>query len=104
MSLPTSPTERSFYAFRLQLFHCFCHFTGGRSRTNAQDAGEKSRSIQGGGITVPGWTGKIDANEEKAGQTINDAKFAKQGNEMQVTTGPAVTYWNPANTASGNYT
>jgi hypothetical protein len=27
-----------------------------------------------------------------------------QGNALHVTTGPAVTYWNPANTATGNYT
>ncbi len=70
---------------------------------NAQGS-EVSRSIQGGGISVPGWTGKIDANEEKAGQTLNNAKLAKDGNELRVTTGPAVTYWNPANKATGNYT
>jgi hypothetical protein len=28
----------------------------------AQD--ESSRSIKGGGITAPGWTGKVDAGEE----------------------------------------
>ena len=67
----------------------------------AQDA---SRVVQGGGIGVPGWTGKIDPAEEKAGQVLNNAKFAQQGSTMMVTTGPAVTYWNPANKASGNYT
>lgn len=66
----------------------------------AQD--ETSRSVAGGGISAPGWTGKIDASEP--GKTIKDAKFAKQGNAFDVTTGPAVTYWNPANQASGNYT
>jgi hypothetical protein len=69
-----------------------------------QAESEKSRVIAGGGVTVPGWTGKIDANEEKQGQTLNNAKFAQQGGTMQVTTGPAVTYWNPANKATGNYT
>ena len=63
-----------------------------------------SRSIEGGGISVPGWTGKIDASEEKAGQALNNAKLSKDGDALHVTTGPAVTYWNPANTASGNYT
>jgi hypothetical protein len=66
-----------------------------------QDA---SRVVQGGGITVPGWTGKIDAAEEKAGQVLNNAKFSQQGSTLMVTTGPAVTYWNPANKASGDYT
>jgi hypothetical protein len=65
---------------------------------------ETSRTVAGGGISVPGWTGKIDANEEKAGQGLNNAKLAQQGNVLQVTTGPAVTYWNPANTAQGDYT
>ncbi|MCU1258905.1 MAG: hypothetical protein JWO80_1790 [Bryobacterales bacterium] len=71
---------------------------------NAQGQTETSRAVTGGGISVPGWTGKIDANEEKAGQALNNAKLAKDGNALQVTTGPAVTYWNPANKATGNYT
>src|SRR5580704_4571995 len=69
---------------------------------HAQD--EASRAIAGGGISVPQWTGKIDANEERAGRTLNDAKLSKDGDKLQVTTGPAVAYWNPANKATGNYT
>jgi hypothetical protein len=65
---------------------------------------EVSRAVAGGGISAPGWTGKIDASEEKAGQTLNNAKLAKDGDALHVTTGPAVTYWNPANKATGNYT
>ncbi len=65
-----------------------------------QDA---ARVVAGGGITVPGWTGKIDPQEEKAGQVLNNAKLAMQGKDLQVTTGPAVTYWNPKNVAAGNY-
>jgi len=71
---------------------------------NPQASDEVSRSVAGGGISVPGWTGKLDANEEKAGQTINNAKFASDGKDIRVTTGPAATYWNPANKATGNYT
>src|SRR6185437_6714055 len=65
---------------------------------------EASHAIKDGGISVPGWTGKIDANAEKAGQTIKDAKLSQEGDALHVVTGPAVTYWNPANTAAGNYT
>jgi hypothetical protein len=68
----------------------------------AQD--ESSRSVAGGGISVPGWTGKVDATEAKGGKTVNDAKFAKEGSGIHVVTGPAITYWNPANKASGDYT
>jgi hypothetical protein len=67
----------------------------------AQDA---SRAVADGGIQVQGWSGKIDAREEQSGQTLNNAKFMKMGDALHVTTGPAVTYWNPANKATGNYT
>jgi hypothetical protein len=66
--------------------------------------GDTNRPVAGGGISVPGWTGKIDSNAEKAGQTIQDAKLASESGALHVTTGPAVTYWNPANKATGNYT
>jgi hypothetical protein len=62
------------------------------------------RAIAGGGITVPGWQGTVDAATAQAGQTVNDAKLAPEGNGMRVMTGPAITYWNPQNTASGDYT
>ena len=65
---------------------------------------ETSRGVAGGGISVSGWTGKIDAKEETAGMTLNSAKFAKDGDALHVITGPAVTYWNPANKATGDYT
>src|ERR1700704_5180499 len=68
---------------------------------NAQDP---DRVIPGGGISVQGWTGKIDASSAQQGRVLNDAKFAQEGSALHVTTGPATTYWNPANTASGDYT
>jgi len=73
------------------------------ARAQAQQA-DASKSVAGGGISVAGWAGKIDANEAARGQTLNGAKLAKEGNALHVTTGPATTYWNPANSASGNYT
>jgi hypothetical protein len=65
---------------------------------------ETARAVAGGGITVPGWAGQVDPGAEKAGQTVKDAKLAKEGNDLHVVTGPAITYWNPANKATGNYT
>ena len=67
-------------------------------------ADEKSRTVTGGGISVAGWQGKIDPKEVTAGLKLEDAKLSKSGNDLVVTTGPAVTYWNPANKATGNYT
>ena len=65
---------------------------------------ENSRGVAGGGVTVPGWTGKIDPKEAAGGMSLNSAKLAKEGDALHVITGPAVTYWNPANKASGDYT
>lgn len=65
---------------------------------------ESTRALAAGGVSVPGWTGKIDAKEEAAGMTLNSAKLEKDGNALHVTTGPAVTYWNPKNKAAGDYT
>ena len=65
---------------------------------------ETSRTVAGGGVSVKGWTGKIDAKEETAGMTLNSARFAKEADAFHIITGPAVTYWNPDNKASGDYT
>jgi hypothetical protein len=69
---------------------------------NPQD--ETSRAVAGGGVTVAGWTGKVDAKEAATGMTLNSAKFAKEGDALHVVTGPAITYWNPANKGAGDYT
>lgn len=72
--------------------------------SSAAAAQDESRVVAGGGIKVPGWQGKIDANEAKRGGTLEGAKLEKVGNDLRVTTGPAVAYWNPSNVATGNYT
>jgi hypothetical protein len=65
---------------------------------------EASRGVADGGIKVAGWMGKIDASRENTGLTINDARFAYEGDALRITTGPSATYWNTANTATGQYT
>lgn len=65
---------------------------------------EESRTVAGGGISATGWTGRIDASEASRGQVLANAKLASEGGVLHVTTGPAVAYWNPSNTASGDYT
>ena len=62
------------------------------------------KGVEGGGVFVKGWTGTIDSKEAATGLTLNSAKLAKEGDALHVTTGPAVTYWNPENTAKGDYT
>ena len=65
---------------------------------------EASTKVEGGGITVAGWTGVIDPKEVAEGQVLSNSKLASEGGALRVTTGPAVTYWNPANRATGDYT
>lgn len=70
----------------------------------AQAPSDASRAIANGGVSAPGWTGQIDAAEAGRGMKLSDAKLSEEGSTLQVTTGPATTYWNPKNMASGNYT
>ena len=62
---------------------------------SAQDADKK---VAGGGVTVKGWQGKADPGNRQ-GLTVNDSKFAPEGNGFRLMTGPAGLYWNPANSA-----
>jgi hypothetical protein len=72
--------------------------------TDVAYAQDESRAVAKGGISVGGWQGKIDAREEASGQKLDNAALIKHGDALRVTTGPAVTYWNPANKATGEYT
>lgn len=74
------------------------------AKAPAAPAAESSRQVAGGGIEVKDWTGKIDPNEARRGGQLSGAKLTQVGKDLHVTTGPAVAYWTPSNTASGNYT
>ena len=65
---------------------------------------EKSVAVKDGGIKVAGWQGQKDESRENAGLTASDARLASVGAGLHVTTGPSMTYWNPANKATGDYT
>src|SRR6266481_627036 len=65
---------------------------------------ESARQVAGGGLSVKDWSGQIDPGEARRGQVLKNAKLAQDGNALHVTTGPAVAYWNPRNTASHDYT
>jgi len=64
---------------------------------------DADRVIPNGGMHVAGWTGKIDAASVRQGRMLNDARLDQEGDKLHITTGPATTFWNPANTASGDY-
>lgn len=70
----------------------------------AQQSPETNRKVGGGGISVPGWLGAVDGGAVKPGQGVEDAKLSGSAQALSVTTGPAITYWNPKNVAKGDYT
>jgi hypothetical protein len=83
---------------------CVTVFALGIAVPAAVAQGDPDRVIPGGGIFVQGWTGKIDTSSAGQGRVLNDAKFVEEGKNLHVTTGPATTFWNPANKAAGDYT
>jgi hypothetical protein len=86
----------------LSVCFAFAVFVGGFTIISAQEG--ESVGVKGGGVLVKGWTGQIDAKEKTAGLTLSSAKLVEDGKVLHVTTGPAVTYWNPKNKAKGDYT
>jgi hypothetical protein len=61
----------------------------------AKGQSEENRTVEDGGVFVPGWMASSDSKE---------AKLSIKDDVLYVTTGPAMTYWNPENTVSGDYT
>jgi hypothetical protein len=63
-------------------------------------------------VTVPllaqvpaGWSVRVDRSQSAADpDNTPNLKFATMGKGFHVTTGPAGVFWNPANTASGDFT
>jgi len=65
---------------------------------------DPDRVVPGGGIFAPGWKGTIDPQSKSQGRKIEDSKFSLAGDTITLNSGPAAFYWNPANTAKGDYT
>src|SRR5688500_20379385 len=61
---------------------------------SAQDA---AQGVANGGISVPGWVGRIDPKEAEAGQKLEYARLAPHGKDLHVTNGADGSYWNPEN-------
>lgn len=66
----------------------------------AQGSSDPDKSVAGSGIQVKGWLGRTDRETQK----ISDVKFVQMGTGYHLTNGPHVILWNPANTATGDYT
>ncbi|MSO62689.1 MAG: hypothetical protein EXQ50_11470 [Acidobacteria bacterium] len=92
---------RLVYGFAIAVALCTPSVIGAQAPAAQPDG---AVTVKDGGIFAKGWMGKIDAQEEKAGQILNNSRLAEKAGTLEVRTGPAVTYWNPANKAMGNYT
>ena len=91
--------RRSIIAVAITLMPALAAAQGG-----AAQAGDASRAVAGGGIMVAGWKAVMDPKEAMSGATVEQSKLVKEGDALKVTTGPAIAYYNPANTATGTYT
>ena len=58
------------------------------------------RPVAGNGVEVPGWWARVDDIKEPT----TGLKFSAMNGGLHATTGPNITFWDPQQTASGNYT
>jgi hypothetical protein len=64
---------------------------------NMQDTAHK---VPNGGIRGAGWQGRPDPGTG----AVTDSSLDVKGSDMEIHTGPAMLYWNPANKMTGDYT
>src|SRR5258708_19453958 len=89
-----------FVALLVALFLARKQFVGGPGSPTV----EGSRAVTDGGIKIPGWNGRVDATEEKAGMTLDAARLVGEGQALHVTTAPPTTYLKTDALASGDFT
>src|SRR5580698_8752544 len=89
-----------FVALLVALFLARKQFVGGPGSPTV----EGSRAVTDGGIKIPGWNGRVDAAEQRAGMTLDAARLVGEGQALHVTTGPASSYWKTDAIASGDFT
>ncbi len=64
---------------------------------NMQDTAHK---VPNGGIRGAGWQGRPDPGTG----AVNDASLDVKGSDIEIHTGPAMLFWNPANKGIGDFT
>jgi len=70
---------------------------GGQRMGGMQDTAKK---VANGGIRGSGWQGRPDPGTG----AVTDASLDVKGANIEIHTGPAMLYWNPANKATGDFT
>ena len=74
---------------------------GGGGRMAGMNMGQDvAHKVENGGIHAAGWEGRPDPG---TGNT-SDASLSMKGSDIEIHTGPAMLYWNPANKGTGDFT
>jgi hypothetical protein len=74
---------------------------GGGGRMGGMNMGQDAaHKVENGGIHAAGWQGRPDPG---TGNT-SDASLSMKGSEIEIHTGPAMLYWNPANKGTDDFT
>jgi hypothetical protein len=81
-------------AFAGALSFASLHAQGGM---NMQDTAHK---VPNGGIRGAGWQGRPDPGTG----AVNDSSLDVKGSDIEIHTGPAMLFWNPANKGTGDFT
>lgn len=66
-------------------------------------AQDDDRTVKDGGVKVAGWKARVDRRPASQGKTVNDSKLAMENDALRLSVGPAGNFWNPTNTATGDY-
>lgn len=67
---------------------------------HAQGMQDTAHKVPNGGIRGAGWQGRPDPGTG----AVNDSSLDVKGLNIEIHTGPAMLYWNPANKGSGDFT
>ena len=61
---------------------------------------DTAHKVANGGIRGAGWQGRPDPGTG----SVNDASLDVKGSDIEIHTGPAMLFWNPANKGTGDFT
>jgi len=73
---------------------------GGAGRMGGMNMQDAAHKVPNGGIRGSGWQGRPDPGTG----AVNDSSLDAKGSDLEIHTGPAMLYWNPANKGAGDFT
>ncbi len=73
---------------------------GGRMAGGMNMGQDVAHKVANGGIRGAGWQGRPDPGTG----AVNDSSLDVKGTDLEIHTGPAMLYWNPANKGAGDFT